>query len=243
MRADELNYRFVMDQAARGDFALLFGSIEYDPAREATFNTAKLLTDRGQTEATYRKMHLVPYGEYLPMRPVLEPIAGGLVPGDFAAGDEATVFELPRSRVKIAALVCFEDTLGDLARRFALNGAQLLVNLTNDGWFLQSAGAEQHLDNAILRAVENRRPLVRCANTGVTCSIDRNGRIDRTGRTGIWIAPLVRGFVAREIAVPAHPAQTFYTRHGDWLAHFSAGIALVAVIHSRIRARVRPPKE
>ena len=230
MYADDLNYQFVMDHAARGDFAFLLGSVEDDPGNGATYNTAKLLTARGQQVATYRKMHLVPYGEYLPMRPLLEPIVGGLVPGDFAAGTEPVVFELPKPRVRIAALICFEDTLGDLTRRFVARGAQLLVNITNDGWFLNTAGAEQHLNNAIFRAIENRRPLVRCANTGITCSIDRAGRIDRTGRTALWIAPFARGFAARPIAVPAQPALTFYTRHGEWFAHLAAIVTLFAIV-------------
>jgi apolipoprotein N-acyltransferase len=229
MYADDLNYEFVMNHAARGDFAFLLGSVEDDPESGATYNTAKLLTARGQHVDTYRKMHLVPYGEYLPMRPLLEPIAGTLVPGDFTPGDEPVVFDLPKPRVKIAALICFEDTLGDLTRSFVAGGAQLIVNITNDGWFLHTAGAEQHLDNAIFRAIENRRPLVRCANTGITCSIDRAGRIDRSGRTALWIPPFVRGFAARPIAVPVNPTLTFYTRHGEWLAHLAALATLIAI--------------
>jgi len=229
MYADDLNHEFVMSHAARGDFAFLLGSVEDDLESGATYNTAKLLSARGHQVDTYRKIHLVPYGEYLPMRPLLEPIAGDLVPGDFAAGSEPVVFELPKQRVKIAALICFEDTLGDLTRRFVARGAQLIVNITNDGWFLHTAGAEQHLNNAIFRAIENRRPLVRCANTGITCSIDHAGRIDRTGRAALWIPPFVRGFAAPPISVPTHPTLTFYTRHGEWLAHIAALATLVAI--------------
>jgi apolipoprotein N-acyltransferase len=86
------------------------------------------------------------------------------------------------------------------------------------------------LNNAIFRAIENRRPLVRCANTGITCSIDRAGRIDRTGRAGLWIPPFVRGFAARPIAVPTEPALTFYTRHGEWFAHLAAVVTLLAIV-------------
>src|SRR5439155_967013 len=112
------------------------------------------------------------YGEYLPMRPLLGPIAGNLVPGDFMVGRDYTVFSLTSPAVKLAPLICFEDTLGDLTRHFVANGADALVNLTNDGWFLQSPAAEQQLANALFRAVENRRPLLRCTNTGITCSVD-----------------------------------------------------------------------
>ena len=237
MYADDLNYRFVMDRAKEVSGGFLLGTVEDDPKHGVAYNAAKLFTDRGETEQTYHKMHLVPYGEYLPMRPLLGPIAGDLVPGDFAHGKEPVVFDLAKPAVKFGALICFEDTLGDLTRQFVLRGAQLLVNITNDGWFLHTAGAEQHLHNAVFRAVENRRPLVRCANTGVTCSIDASGRVDRTGRNGIWIEPFTRGFVAREIAVPVNAPLTFYTGHGEWLAHLAAIVSAISIARALMRKR------
>jgi apolipoprotein N-acyltransferase len=132
----------------------------------------------------------------------------------------------------LAALVCFEDSLGDLTRRFVKNGAQLLVNLTNDGWFLETAGAEQHLHNALFRAVENRRPLVRCTNTGITASVDRNGRVDR------WLKPFEQGFAVREIAVATQAPLTFYSQHGDWfsvLCSLFCAAPLIGVLRSRLR--------
>ena len=231
MYSDNLNHRFVMDRAASLAGGFLLGTVEDDPVRGVAYNTAKLFTDRGETEQTYRKMHLVPFGEYLPLRPILGPIAGGLVPGDFAHGEEPLVFDLPEPALKFAALICFEDTLGDLTRQFVKGGAQLLVNITNDGWFLQTAGAEQHLANAIFRAVENRRPLVRCANTGATCSIDARGHVDR------WLPLFQQGFAAREIRIPEHAALTFYTRHGEWLAHAAAILTALAILRAQRRAR------
>ena len=231
MYADDLNYRFVMEHAARAGGGFLLGTVEDDPARGVAYNAAKFFTERGQKQQTYRKMHLVPFGEYLPLRPILGPIAGGLVPGDFAHGDEPLVFDLPEPALKFAALICFEDTLGDLTRQFVKGGAQLLVNITNDGWFLRTAGAEQHLANAVFRAVENRRPLVRCANTGVTCSIDRHGHVDQ------WLRPFQQGFAARHVNVPAHPALTFYTRHGEWFAHLAAILTTVAMVRALMRKK------
>ncbi len=229
--ADDLNYRFVMDRAEAMEGGFLLGTVEDDPPGGVAYNTAKLFTAHGQRQQTYRKMHLVPFGEYLPLRPLFGPIAGGLVPGDFAHGEEPLVLELTDPAVKLAALICFEDTLGDLTRQFVKGGAQLLVNITNDGWFLRTAGAEQHLANAVLRTIENRRPLVRCANTGVTCSIDARGHVDR------WLPLFQQGFAAREIRVPSASALTFYTRHGEWLAHAAAILALLAIL----RALRRPP--
>lgn len=215
MFADDESYHFVLAQARALSGALLLGSTEFDPDTLADYNIAALLTPRAGQPRIYRKMHLVPFGEYLPLRPVFEPFCGELVPSDFRAGTEFTVFDLPDPRIRIAALICFEDTLGELTRRFVQKGAQALVNLTNDGWFAQSAAAEQHLANAVLRAVENRRPLIRCGNTGVTCAVDAYGRVDR------WLRPFQQGFAARDVHVPTAGPLTFYTRHGDWLSHLS----------------------
>ncbi len=124
----------------------------------------------------YRKLHLVPFGEYVPGRntvPFIGAIVGDQVPGDFTPGKEPVVFRLTTERVMVAPLICFEDTIGELTRQFVLRGANLLANVTNDGWFLRSAGSQQHLENAIFRCVETRRPMVRAANTGVTCFINR----------------------------------------------------------------------
>jgi apolipoprotein N-acyltransferase len=232
MFADEINYRFVLRQAARGDYAFLLGTIDADRARDEEYNVAALLTARGQTIQSYRKMHLVPFGEYLPFRksiPLFAMIAGELVPGDFAAGTEFTVMQIEAPRLSLCALICFEDTIGTLTRRFVQKGAQLLVNLTNDGWFLTTAAAEQHLAMAVFRAIENRRPLVRCANTGVTCGIDRNGRVDR------WLKPFERGFVSREVRVARDAPATLYTRWGEWFALLAAAVTLGALPRRRRR--------
>lgn len=233
MYADELNHRFVMDHAKLTGGGFLLGTVEDDPEHGAIYNTAKLFTARGQDEQTYRKIHLVPFGEYLPLRPVFGPFAGDLVPGDFAHGEAPLIFDLPSPALKIGTLICFEDTLGDLTRQFVKSGAQVLVNITNDGWFLRTAGAEQHLANSIFRAIENRRPLVRCANTGFTCSIDRNGRLDQ------WLKPFQQGFATRTVNVPANAPLTFYTRNGEWLAHLAAALTIFTIARSFLRKKTR----
>jgi apolipoprotein N-acyltransferase len=233
MFADERNFRFVMDLAQQGDFGLLLGTVEFDPDKREDYNTAVLLTGRGSGHQSYRKIHLVPFGEYLPLRPVFGRFLGELVPGDFTPGREYTLLHLPEPSADLAVLICFEDTLGDLTRHFALQGAQVLVNITNDGWFAQSPAAEQQLANATLRAVENRRPLIRCGNTGVTAEVLPTGQVDR------WLPPFQQGFAAREIRVPKHPRATFYTRHGDWLSHVAIAVSLAMlalVFVRRLRA-------
>src|SRR5207302_8685934 len=140
-----------------------------------------------------------------------------------------TVFNLTTADVRVAPLFCFEDTVGDLARRFVLNGANLLVDVTNDGWFLHSSGSRQHLANAIFRCVENRRPMVRAANTGVTCFVNEFGRVtqllqDETGGT------FAEGVLAGEVNVPTERDLTFYVRHGELFAKFCAAVTLIAII-------------
>lgn len=242
MFADEVNYRFVMNQAARGDFNLLLGTLDYEldpaaPENPRQYNAAMLLSDRGQVRSVYRKMHLVPFGEYLPLRQILPQALGELIPGDLDAGTETSVLSLPEPRVKLGVLVCFEDSLGDLTRGFVQKGAQILVNVTNDGWFGKSVAADQHLANAIFRAVETRRPLLRSANTGVTCLVERTGRVDR-GR----LQNFEQGFTPFTIAVPLTRELTFYTRHGDWVGHVSAGItvALMGMLVWKRRRSVGP---
>ena len=245
MFADEVNYQFVMDQAARGDFHLLFGTLDYEldsnePESSRQYNAAMLLSDRGNVRSVYRKMHLVPFGEYLPFRPLLPQAIGNLVPGDLDAGTETSVLTLPKPKTELGVLICFEDTLGDLTRGFVQKGAQVLVNVTNDGWFGKSVAAEQHLANALFRAVESRRPLLRCANTGVTCLIDRDGRVNR-GQLQLF----EQGFARFPIAVPQKPELTFYTRHGDWVGHLSAAVTLALIgtliWKRRRRAAVQTP--
>ncbi len=221
MFADQESYNFVVEQAEKGKFALLIGSVDADQVTGEDFNVAAMVTEEGARHEVYRKMHLVPFGEYLPLRksfPLFAMIAGDLVPSDFTTGKEYTVFQLKEPAVRVSALICFEDTVGNLTRRFVLNGADLLVNITNDGWFAETEAAEQHLANAIFRAVETRRALVRCGNTGVTCGVDSLGRVNR------WIEPFQEGATSTAVAVRTGGPMTFYARHGDLAAQWSTAL-------------------
>lgn len=231
MFSSERNVRFVIDLLQSSDFALLLGTTDFDPQKSEDYNTAMLLTEHGQRQQSYRKIHLVPFGEYLPLRPVFEPFVGQLVPGDFTPGREHTLLELHEPKLKIGALVCFEDTLGDLTRHFTTAGAQVLINITNDGWFAQSPAAEQHLANSVLRAVENRRPLIRCGNTGVTGVIAPTGHVDR------WLPPFEQGFAAREVQVPTAGRITIYAVYGDWLSKVAMGVTGLIVVGTVVLRR------
>ncbi|MDQ6655362.1 MAG: apolipoprotein N-acyltransferase, partial [Verrucomicrobiota bacterium] len=148
----QASYDFVMNFAQKTQVDLLLGVIDEDETD--AYNAALLVSQGGKLVQTYRKMHLVPFGEYVPGRhtiPGIGAIVGNQVPADFGFGTRHIVFQLTRREVKVAPLICFEDTIGELTRQFVRNGANLLANVTNDGWFQRSAGSQQHLHNAIFR--------------------------------------------------------------------------------------------
>ncbi len=229
--------------AAKSD--VLLGSLEFENDRD--YNTAQLISRGGEQIQVYRKIHLVPFGEYIPLRhafPLFAAVANTWVPGDFTPGTEFTVFDLSNKNGRVAPLICFEDTVPDLARRFIANGANLFVDITNDGWFLRSSGSRQHLANAVFRCVENRRPMVRAANTGVTCFVNEFGRVtqilqDDTGNT------FTEGTLTGEVNVPQTSRTTFYTRHGEWFPESCAVVTVLAIVFvfaSRKLGRDRSPE-
>lgn len=172
-------------------------------------NSAVLLNPSGQREFTYDKIHLVPFGEYVPLRKYLF-FAHSLIDsiGDFTPGHEYSVGQLPGGRFSV--FICYEAIFGSEIRRFAKNGAELLINISNDGWFGHSSAPTQHLMMARVRAVENHRWLLRCTNTGFTVDVDPYGRI---------VAQLPR-FTRGQLDAPYdfRSDLTLYTRFGDWLA-------------------------
>lgn len=231
---------YVMHLSDVNHVDLLMGAIDEEPAR--VYNAA-LLFRPGSDAQIYRKVHLVPFGEYIPFRhsfPLFAEIAGDQVPEDFDAGDEFTVFDLSHDRGRVAPLICFEDTIGEITRRFVLNGADLLVTVTNDGWFERSAGSHQHLANAIFRCVETRRPLVRAANTGVTCFVNDLGRVTQILRDDRG-STFEEGTLAGEINIANDPPLTFYTRHGELFAKIctvtAMGILLIRIVIRSIPRR------
>jgi apolipoprotein N-acyltransferase len=231
------SYQFVRNLAASTKTDLMLGTLDFEDAHD--YNAALLISNNGERVQIYRKVHLVPFGEYIPLRhsfPLFAVIAGTWVSGDFTSGAKHTVFSLSNADIHVAPLICFEDTVGELVRRFVLNGADLLVDITNDGWFLHSSGSQQHLANAIFRCVENRRPMVRAANTGVTCFVNEFGRVtqilrDDTGDT------FTEGVLTGEVNLPKDRQLTFYTRHGELFAKLCTATTLAAIVFVFIRRK------
>lgn len=192
------------------DFLVGVVDWEISPGRHwLASNSAVLLNSSGQREFTYDKIHLVPFGEYVPLRKYLF-FAHSLIDsiGDFTPGREYSVGALAGGRFSV--FICYEAIFSSAIRRFANNGAQLLINISNDGWFGRSSAPAQHLMMARVRAVENHRWLLRCTNTGFTVDVDPYGRI---------VAQLPR-FTRGELDAPYgfRSDLTPYTRFGDWVA-------------------------
>ncbi|HEX3819091.1 MAG TPA: apolipoprotein N-acyltransferase [Candidatus Sulfotelmatobacter sp.] len=193
------------------------------------FNSASLVGSDGTWKERYDKVHLVPFGEYLPF-PSLFSFAGGLTK-EVGAFQHGTAHKpLDTDGAQLGVFICYESIFPDEVRQFADNGAQVFVNISNDGWYGDSGAFAQHLNQTRMRAVENNRWLLSTTDTGVTASIDPFGRviasIPRKERTAL-IAPYA-----------LNSATTFYTRHGDWFAYACAIISLGALF-SRFLDRYR----
>ncbi|MEO7165621.1 MAG: apolipoprotein N-acyltransferase [Chthoniobacterales bacterium] len=239
---DEENNRFVMDLSASIKTDLLLGTIDAD--QNGDYNAALLISNSGANVQIYHKLHLVPFGEYVPGRntvPFISAIVGNQVPADFTRGKDPVVFQLTNPKVKVAPLICFEDTLGELTRQFVLRGANLLANVTNDGWFLQSAGSQQHLANAVFRCVETRRPMARAANTGVTCFVNRFGRVTQVLLDAKG-SQFTEGVLTGTLEIPIEGQMTFYVRHGELFAKACGGLALLFLLTQLPRLVRRKPE-
>ena len=230
---EEPEFQKAIQNARRmGARSLLTGSL--DIRGPETFNSAILFTGpEGRPPLVYDKNHLVIMGEYVPLAGIF-PWLRKLVPpgGDLTAGKSTEILELEGCGVKIAPLICFEDSVPEVVRLAAQKLPHLLVNLTNDAWFGNSAGSRQHLENARLRAIEVRLPLLRATNDGVTALVSPKGVILselRKEETGSIREP---GFIMGEIELVETHA-TVFTRWGHWPVWLSCGFVLVGLIRRR----------
>ena len=231
VRDDEATARTITQMARSNGVWFIIGSDDfgYRGTNVLYFNSSFLISPRGEFVATYRKRRLVIFGEYVPLADTI-PLIKYLTPisGGFTAGEQPVSFDLAELGVKTSVLICFEDVFPHYAREHATEDIDFLVNITNDGWFGEGAAQWQQAAAAAFRAVENGVPLIRCANNGLSCWIDRFGVIHNTyydNSTDVYRA----GF--KIVTVPFPPAgekprRTFYARHGDW---FGWGCVVVTV--------------
>jgi len=225
--SEDAEFRSRMQTIARTlDAYVLIGYI--DKFGEAPSNSAGLLSPAGEQVSRYDKMHLVPFGEYIPFQRLLffaESLTRQV--GNFAPGTEYTLSPVDGHRV--STIICYESIFPNLVRQFAKRGSELIILITNDGWFGESSAPYQHLRMGVVRAVENRRYMVRTANTGISAIIDPYGRIE--SETPIGVRTILDG--------TAHFRSdlTFYTQYGDVFAY-----ANVVVVIAMLVIRGRSPK-
>ena len=195
------------------------GSVERPGGGYAPTNRSWLVTPRGRPDGWYDKVHLVPFGEYVPLgRWLFFVRALAVVSEDFAPGQEGRL--LDAGGVKLGPLICYESIFSELARAQRRRGARLLVNQTNDAWFGPTGASAQHLSHLVLRAVETRLAVARAANTGISGFVLPDGRVVQT--LGLFRA----GVETRRL--PLMDRDTFYTRHGDLLGPGGLLAGLVA---------------
>jgi len=225
--------RFVEQLSARTKAPMLVGAdaIEHlDSGRDAYFNAAFVVDPQvGLQTSYYAKRKLVQFGEYIPLRPILGWI-GKFVPigDDFSPGTDSTPLVVPMDRGAAAfgVLICYEDLFPQLAREEVLSGADALVVVTNDAWYGEGAAAYQHAAHSVLRAVETRRPVLRCGNAGWSGWIDEFGSIrwvQKNEAGSIYFQGVSMANVTRDQRWVGH--FSFYTEHVDWFIAVSACLA------------------
>lgn len=215
--------------AQQAQVPILFGSDQIERGRpDKYYNSAFLVRADGTTGGVYRKMHLVPFGEYVPLQRLLF-FAAPLTEqsGTFSAGLTPELLTVDGHPISVA--ICYEVVYSNLVRQFVVHGSELLATITNDAWFGQTSAPVQHFQQASMRAIENGRYLVRSANTGISGIVDPYGRV--VAQTPIF-QPAVLVGEARYLRT-----STFYSRHGDILAYASAlaTAALVAMSRRRVQ--------
>jgi apolipoprotein N-acyltransferase len=211
---------------------LLFGSPAYGRKGREThyYNSAFLISPEGKEAGRYDKVHLVPFGEYAPLSGLLgftRDIIGAM--GDFQPGEEVRNLAVPQG--KFGVLICYEAIFPDLTRQFVDRGARFLVNITNDAWFGRTAAPYQHISMATLRAVENRVPIARAANTGISGFIHPSGQILQASE--IFTNSILFGILYIK------KTGTFYTQFGDLFTYLCMGFTTIFLLWVRFRREDR----
>ncbi len=214
-------------------------ALDKKPAR--SYNSCFLVVPHEKVKKIYDKIYLVPFSEHLPfvkLFPTIQKLHFGQ--GNFSQGEEYKVFELninhgKSQTTKFSTLICFESIFSRVSRKFVRNEAQFLVNITDDCWFGRTPGPYQHAQQAILRAIEYRIPLVRCGNTGISYFVEPSGKVESA--TNIF----TRRVITRRITIKNIPCNnksgrslTFYAKWGDWFAWLCIGVLFFVIAIPKI---------
>lgn len=206
---DDWVFQKIFSLAKEIKIPLIVGAVVKE--EERYYGSALLINSSGSIDDRYDKLHLVPFGEYIPFKKTF-PFLEAIVPiGDIDRGKDYTVFQYPE---KFSVLDCFEDTFPELSREFVKRGARFLVNITNDAWYKKTSAPYQHLQASVFRALENRVYLVRAANTGISGFISPEGKIISLVKNGKGQKIFISGFDTNYIKLPL-VNHSFYTRYGD----------------------------
>ncbi len=219
---DEEFRAFLKNFAEKNNVSVIFNSAEPDKSGEQFYNSAVMVNESGEKIAQYDKIHLLPFGEYLPLSELVGQIIPPLV-GNFAFGDEYDLLSL--GDAKAGVMICFESHFPELSNQFVRQGADALIEITNDGYLGNTPVLRQHLASAVFRAVETNRPLLRVTNVGITAYINERGEVLNPAdvykeSAQVWSVGKSDG------------KQTFYVRYGDWTAWLCVIVTLCLFILS-----------
>jgi apolipoprotein N-acyltransferase len=236
----QINMDTIAQVRGAGPFSLIYGVNELEAVKSGeelvmkekgrAYNSIAVMSPSDEL-LTYRKRHLVIFGETIPfvdsmpwLRKIYEQQSGAEYHGSFTPGDSLEPLPITVGDIVIGAIptVCFEDSVPRLNRKFVRPGPQVIINVTNDGWFKESAAAAQHFAYARFRAIELRRPMLRCANTGVSAAISSTGSTAHpdTGKSQVLTdakgSHFTRGSLLTELKVPLNPSFSLFAVIGDW---------------------------
>jgi len=219
-----VSVKFYEKENAPPTSSLIKGTnVRYD-----SFNSIMFVEPNSELVQTYSKMRLVPFAERIPYADkvpfLIEPLRWGVGISNWGLAHDSTVFITKKSGAKFLAMVCYESIFPEFVSKFVDNGAEFLVFTTNDSWWGNTSGARQHNQYSVLRAIENRRWVVRCANGGISSFVDPMGRM--YAQTDMY----TEAFIKHQIE-PLHE-KTFYTKHGDWFARICASITGLVFLFS-----------
>jgi apolipoprotein N-acyltransferase len=214
---------FLRDFAVKNNASVLFNSAQPNTRGTNFYNSAVMINARGEKVGQYDKIHLVPFGETVPLPDALAQFVPTMV-GNFEMGANYNLFPLAND-VKGGVMICYESHFPSLTREFVRQGADVLIEMTNDGYLGKTPILRQHLANAVFRAVETNRPLLRVTNVGITAYINERGEVldaaeSYTQDAKIWTISKSDG------------AQTFYVRYGDWFAWLCSIVSLALLFWS-----------
>lgn len=250
----QINHDTISQVRQAGPFSLIYGVNELEAERKGeqlfmkpkgrAYNSIAVMSPEDELQ-TYRKRHLVIFGETIPfvdsiplLKKIYEQQSGMEFGGSFTPGDslEPLPIQVGENRIGAIPTVCFEDSVARLTRKFVRPGPQVIVNVTNDGWFKESPAAAQHFANAKFRSIELRRPMLRSANTGVSAAVDSTGSADGQILTDANGSHFTRGSLLTELKVPRNPSFSLYATIGDWgILTFALVGLILALRKSKMR--------